>query len=234
MKYGLLLMEVAARIGVDPPDRVALLTRSVLVALAVRLSAERREQVAGRLPPTLGELVRSMKHMRKGTAVGLVHDVAEGSLGTTPERARYGVQAVLSALADVDPQLAEVIRADLPADYGELFTAPGDGPPPDRAASAAEEVPTNLSGAQVRAALRHLPGWRGDTRQLSRTVSMRPELDAAMMDRVHAAESELQHRAAVERSGPDTTFRVWTHSTGVVTDLDVELAERITDAIEGF
>jgi pterin-4a-carbinolamine dehydratase len=37
----------------------------------------------------------------------------------------------------------------------------------------------------------------------------------------------------VEERADGTAIRVWTHARGVVTDLDLELARRISDVIEG-
>ena len=42
----------------------------------------------------------------------------------------------------------------------------------------------------------------------------------------------MNHHAVVEEQEDGTTFRVWTHARGVVTDLDIELARRISEIIE--
>jgi uncharacterized protein (DUF2267 family)/pterin-4a-carbinolamine dehydratase len=234
MTYEELLNEIAARLGVDPPGRASLLTRSVLAALSAQLDGPARELLAAALPSALGEIVADTLRVEERSAQRLVEDVASGIVNTTPERARYGVQAVLSAVAAAYPDVARAIRAELPADYDELFTAPGDGPPPELAASAAEDIPTELSDTDIDRALRKLPGWRGDRHALCRTVDLPPGLDRPILERVHAAERDLQHKAVIDHSGQETTFRVWTHSIGVVTELDVRLAARITQAIENF
>jgi uncharacterized protein (DUF2267 family)/pterin-4a-carbinolamine dehydratase len=230
--YEQFVTEVAARLGVAPPGRVALLTRSVFAALSAQLSPEDRNELAQALPSSLADIVRSTIRTERRDPLELVHDVATGSVNTTPERARYGIQAVLSALDALASDTGKRLRADLPPDYADLFVAPGDGPPPDLAASAAENVPTELSDADIGRALRRLPGWGGDRSALSRTVSLPPGIDRPMLARIHAAEQEMQHHAVIETSGRDTTFRVWTHSIGCVTELDVALAGRIQQVIE--
>ena len=42
----------------------------------------------------------------------------------------------------------------------------------------------------------------------------------------------MNHHAVVEERADGTVFRVWTHARGVVTDLDIELARRISEVIE--
>jgi uncharacterized protein (DUF2267 family)/pterin-4a-carbinolamine dehydratase len=230
--YNELLTEVAGRVGADPPHRARLLTRSVLAALAAQLDGEQRAMLAHALPASLADVVLSTQRAARPDPIQLIDTVTSGSTDTTAERARYGIQAVLSALTDLDPELGALLKDRLPAEYAELFVAPGDGPPPDRGATAAENVATELSDADVAAVLRTLPGWRGDRHGLFRTVGLPPGLDEPVLARVQAAERELNHRAVTDRSASDVTFRVWTHSVGVVTELDVRLAQRISAAIE--
>jgi 4a-hydroxytetrahydrobiopterin dehydratase len=42
----------------------------------------------------------------------------------------------------------------------------------------------------------------------------------------------MNHHAVVEERPDGTAFRVWTHARGVVTDLDLELARRISEVVE--
>lgn len=90
-----------------------------------------------------------------------------------------------------------------------------------------------LSADEVAQALQRLPGWEGTTARLERTVTLPGADRSRALDGVSRAESELDHHAAVEESGEDVTFRVWTHSRGCVTALDVELAERIEAVLSG-
>jgi uncharacterized protein (DUF2267 family)/pterin-4a-carbinolamine dehydratase len=241
LQYEELLADIAARLGVDPPGRAALVTRAVLADFSAQLRPPSRERLAAVLPPLLAVLVTDTVRSEPPDADRFVQEVASGTVGTTPEHALYYVQAVLSALDAAAPDVTRDLRAELPPEFDGLFTAPGEGPPPEVAASAAEPVPTELTDEEVAAALRRLPGWSGDRHALTRTVVLPPGLDHPMLNRVHQIERDMQHRAVIERSASDNqsggrelTFRVWTHSVGVVTELDVELARRISDAIESF
>ena len=82
----------------------------------------------------------------------------------------------------------------------------------------------DLDENDVALALERLPGWSGDTSRILRTV---PSASAELLAQVHAAEEELDHHAVIEEGPGGTTFTVWTHSRGCVTDRDVELALRV-------
>ena len=85
-----------------------------------------------------------------------------------------------------------------------------------------------LSADEVGSALP--PGWTGDTDRLTRSVTIAdPD---ALLERVAAIEAELDHHAKADRDGDAVMFTVWTHSKGGVTDADIELAERISEAID--
>lgn len=228
-----LLADIAARAGLDPPDAAKQPAEVILVGIAGRLDGTGREALGQTLPNQLSRLVQGSAPLhRPESSTAFLHTVA-ADLETSPERARVLTQAVLSALADEDATTAETVRSQLPEDFGELFAAPGDGPPPDRAATAALPEPTDLTAEEVAEALASLPGWTGDVRALERTVVLPPGIGQELRDRIARVEHEMNHHAVVEEQPDGTTFRVWTHARGVVTDLDVALAHRISEVIEG-
>jgi len=224
---------VADRAGLDRPDAAKRAAESVLVGVARRLDDSGRDSLGAALPTQLATLVYESTplHRDKGRTPFLQTVASE--LDATPERARFFVQAVLSALSDGDPSTAETVRGELPEEFLDLFAAPGGGPPPDRAATAALAEPTDLTAEEVAAALSGLPGWTGDDRRLERTVAFPPGIGQELRNRIARVEQEMNHHAVVEEGAYGTVFRVWTHARGVVTDLDVELARRISEVIEG-
>jgi uncharacterized protein (DUF2267 family)/pterin-4a-carbinolamine dehydratase len=155
-----------------------------------------------------------------------------GREGRPPERVRYEVQAVLSAFEAMEPEAARRVRRSLPDDFGELFTAPGGGPPPDLAAGDGVP-PAELTDEDVRALLRRLPEWTGDRRRLSRPVAPPDYLAEQLFSRIRELERTLNRRAVVV-SEPDGSYRidVWTHSEGLVTDLDATFATAVEDVID--
>jgi pterin-4a-carbinolamine dehydratase/uncharacterized protein (DUF2267 family) len=227
-----LLEAIATRAGLDRPDAARGPAECVLVGVARRLDGPGRVAFGSTLPSHLATLVHDSAPLRRDEGRGPFLQTVASELDTSPERARFLTQAVLSALADRDSGTAEAVRSQLPEDFGDLFDAPGGGPPPETAATAALPEPTDLTAEEVAAAVASLPGWTGDVRALERTVGFPPGIGQELRDRIARVEQEMSHHAVVEERPDGTTFRVWTHARGVVTDLDVELARRITEIIE--
>jgi uncharacterized protein (DUF2267 family)/pterin-4a-carbinolamine dehydratase len=226
------LEAVADRAGLDTPGDAKRPAESVLVGLARRLDDTGRTALEAMLPTQLATLVRDSAPLSRDEGKRLFLGTVASELDASPERARFLAQAVLSVLVDQDARTAETVRRQVPEDLRDLFAAPGDGPPPDRAATAAVPGPTDLTADEVSAALAALPGWSGDVRALERTVVLPPGIGQQLRDRISRVERAINHHAVVEEREDGTAFRVWTHARGVVTDLDVELARRISEIID--
>jgi uncharacterized protein (DUF2267 family)/pterin-4a-carbinolamine dehydratase len=230
------LEAVAERAGLDPPSAARRPAESVLVGVARRLDDTGRMTLGSVLPTHLATLVHESTPLSRDTDgdedLALFLGTVASELGAPPERARFLAQAVLSVLAEQDARTVETVRSQLPEHLLDLFEAPGGGPPPDRAATAAVPGPSDLSADEVATALASLPGWSGDVRGLERTVVLPPGIGQELRDRITRVEQALNHHAVVEEREDGTAFRVWTHARGVVTDLDVELARRISDVID--
>ena len=92
-------------------------------------------------------------------------------------------------------------------------------------------MPTRLTPEVVADALGALEGWTGNEDRISRTVPL--EADQAAKLKVFVAESadSMNHHPVVEDGDGGTTFVLWTHSEGGVTELDIALAARIDDLV---
>ena len=92
--------------------------------------------------------------------------------------------------------------------------------------------PRLLDPDEVRAALAALEGWRGDQREITRTVEL-PSFPAAIrvVDRVAEAAEELDHHPDIDIRWRRLTFRLATHSAGGLTRLDPQLAHRIDEIV---
>lgn len=227
------LEAVAERAALDHPDAAKRPAKSVLVCVARRLDDTGRNALGSTLPTQLATPVRESVPLRQGEEKTLFLQTVASELDASPQRARFLAQAVLSALVDHDAPTAETVRRKLPEDFLELFVAPGEGPPPTRAATAALPEPTDLTAEEVSAALAALPGWTGDVHALERVVVLPPGIGQELLDRISRVERSMNHHAVVEERPDGTSFRVWTHARGLVTDLDVELARRINEIIDG-
>ena len=88
-----------------------------------------------------------------------------------------------------------------------------------------------LAADELAHALHDMPDWHGDTRRISRTVV--PKDLWGLLERVAAAEADLDHHTVVDLDTGRVTFVVWTHARDCVTVADLELARRIDEVVEG-
>ncbi|WP_433873202.1 DUF2267 domain-containing protein [Saccharopolyspora sp. CA-218241] len=204
-------------------------TVHTLEALARHLDTVDRQQLATVVPGAIRESVHW------DVAVDQEQDViAETAreLGRPPEQARYVVQAVLSEIAAEDDALTASLEHRLPDELAPLFAAPGQGPPPEWSAAAAEPRPRPLDQDELARTLAEMPGWTGTTERIERTASLPPERWKPVFNRIDAAQQELSHHATIDDHGDGTvSFALSTRSLGAVTELDLQLARRIDDAI---
>jgi pterin-4a-carbinolamine dehydratase/uncharacterized protein (DUF2267 family) len=226
---------VGKRIGRDDLDRVEREAESVLVGVARRVGDDGRARLAEALPLGLAKVVVGSTTPVEDPGLASFLATVSSVPDDEPERARYVAQAVLSLIAEEYPEAAGTLRAELPDEFGDLFTPPPSPPPGERAASApspASPVPAGLTREEVEGALEELPGWTGDEHRIRRTVSLPAEVADDIQQRIGRVEEQMDHHAVVEEDLDGTTYLLWTHSRGGVTELDIELAARISDIID--
>lgn len=205
----------------------------VVEVLAARLDGIDREQLRTGMPGAIRDTVRwdrnSVVSRDQATLIG---EVAELD-GRSPEQARIVTQAVLSRIADDNPSLAYTLQHRLPDDHQELFVAPGHGPPPELAAAGADDRPRPLDDDELTRALAQLVGWAGDSGRISRTISLPQDRWTPLLNQVEAAQQELSHHAKIEKrqDQDELVFSLCTRSLDAVTELDLQLARRIDEAI---
>src|SRR3954451_7323555 len=212
LEYQGLISALQSRTGLEDTERARAGAETTLEVVAGWLDPADRQRLADALPSRLGSLVLASAR-QVDDAPQLLQEVA-AAVQAPPKRALYLVQALLSALADEEPEVAELVRRRVPADVADLFAAPGEGPPPERAASAATDLPTELTEAEVATALQRLPGWTGDTHRLSRAVAPRGGLGGRALDRIAAADQDMRPRRRRPDDPDGVTFEVWTHTRG--------------------
>ncbi|OAA24193.1 pterin-4-alpha-carbinolamine dehydratase [Frankia sp. EI5c] len=89
-------------------------------------------------------------------------------------------------------------------------------------------MPTRLDNSAVSTSLEALPGWIGDADRLRLEILVDGDESTAIVDEVMRAADAMDHHPVVEHGPGTTVFTVWTHSAGGVTELDLELARRIS------
>jgi pterin-4a-carbinolamine dehydratase/uncharacterized protein (DUF2267 family) len=229
---------VAKRTGRDDLERVEREAESVLVGVARRVSADGRARLAAVLPRGLAKIVAESTTPVEDPGLGSFLATVSSVPNDDPARARYLAQAVLSIIAEEDPGAAETLRAELPEEFGDLFTPPPSRTPRERTSSPASPaspttpVPAGLTREEVQAELEELPGWTGDEHRIRRTVSLPAEVAEDIRERIARVEERMNHHAMVEEDLDGTTYLLWTHSSGGVTELDIELAARISDIVD--
>ncbi|MEO3867507.1 4a-hydroxytetrahydrobiopterin dehydratase [Nonomuraea sp. B12E4] len=90
-----------------------------------------------------------------------------------------------------------------------------------------------LSGEEIETALAALQGWRREGEALVRDIPITPDNYGWLSEAVMNEADAMDHHPGIERTGEGIRFRVSTHSAGGVTPLDVELAARIDQVVEG-
>jgi pterin-4a-carbinolamine dehydratase/uncharacterized protein (DUF2267 family) len=229
---------VAKRAGRDDLERVDREAESVLVGVARRVGADGRTQLAGVLPLGLAEVVAQSTTPVDDPGLAPFLATISSVPNDDPERARFVAQAVLSFIAEEYPTVAETLRAELPDEFGDLFTPPTRLPPPprlpprERDASPAPSEPARLTREEVEGALAERPGWTGDDNRIRRTVSLPAEVAADVRVRIARVEEQLHHHVVVEEDPDGTTYLLWTRSVDGVTERDLVLAARISDIVD--
>ena len=87
-----------------------------------------------------------------------------------------------------------------------------------------------LSPDEVARALAELTGWTGDATGLRRSVKAASfAAGIRLVDAVAEVADAMDHHPDIDIRWTTITFTCSTHSAGGVTELDVELARRISD-----
>jgi 4a-hydroxytetrahydrobiopterin dehydratase len=85
-----------------------------------------------------------------------------------------------------------------------------------------------LTDEEIDHALLDLPTWTYDGTGLRRTLTCDSFLSGIrLVQAVAEAAEELDHHPDIDIRYRDVTFTCWTHTTGGVTDSDLELARRV-------
>ncbi|THJ74738.1 4a-hydroxytetrahydrobiopterin dehydratase [Candidatus Frankia alpina] len=92
-------------------------------------------------------------------------------------------------------------------------------------------MPTKLDSTEVADALTSLPGWLGDADRIQLEIMVDGDEADAIAAEVMRAADEMDHHPVIDHGPGTTTFTVWTHSAGGVTELDVTLARKISQIL---
>jgi 4a-hydroxytetrahydrobiopterin dehydratase len=91
-------------------------------------------------------------------------------------------------------------------------------------------MPALLDEAEIRTALAAMPGWKGDTDAIKRSLSA-PDFPTAIriVDDIAAIAEEMDHHPDIDIRWRKLHLTLATHAMGGVTDYDLKLARRIEE-----
>ncbi|QGK70687.1 DUF2267 domain-containing protein [Allosaccharopolyspora coralli] len=206
-------------------------TIHVLEVLSSRLDGVDRSQMAVALPPEVRDAVHwDAPHEPGARQDDLVGEIARRA-SCEPEHARALTRAVLAEMALAAPAVVDTLRHGLPAEVTPLFDRPGTVPEQTSTEPGAEGGARPLGEDELRRALTQLENWAGTTERLTREATLPTDRHQPVLTRVRAAEIELSHRAEVTENDDILVFSLTTRSVGGVSELDLQLARRIDEAV---
>ncbi|GAA3724527.1 pterin-4a-carbinolamine dehydratase [Spinactinospora alkalitolerans] len=223
-----LVDRVAAHDGVADAEEARRAIRAVVAALARQLGPEARDALRQRMPASLWSDTGGARTDPAADSGDLARNVGR-ELDCPPERGLHLVRTVLSEVALSEPDLTDGLAGSLPEELAQWTRDPiGAAGRSDTGASGA---PGRIDEETLRAAQTRLPDWEGDTRGLTRSVLLPSDRIPPLLARVDRIGRDLDHSAHHEITDDGIAFTVRTVSVGAVTTLDIELAERIDQAV---
>jgi pterin-4a-carbinolamine dehydratase len=224
LRYRELVKSAAEQAGVDfATAREA--GRATVSVLARMVDEADRRRLLDVVPAELTKDQDISSPVPRRDAIGFVREVSE-LVHWPPEQCRLRVQAVFAAIAVQDRDVLGALR--LPEGLAEL-TRP---PQPGGGLVGPDGHTAGLDDEEVRAALRRLPDWTGDSQALTRTLVLPSDQLERVLLRLDRLKQELGRGPRISRTDERTArFVVSTTNAGAVTDLDIDLARRVDEAI---
>jgi pterin-4a-carbinolamine dehydratase len=224
LRYRELVTSAAEQAGVDF-DTAREAGRATVSVLARMLDEADRRRLLDVVPAELTEGQDVSTPIPRRDAIGFVREVG-GLLRCPPEQCRMRAQAVLGAIAAQDRDVLGALH--LPDGLAEL-TRP---PRPGGGLVGPDGHTAGLDEEELRAALRRLPDWTGDSQALTRTLVLPADQLERVLRRLDRLKQELGRGPRISRPDERTArFVVRTTNAGAVTALDVDLALRVDQAI---
>jgi 4a-hydroxytetrahydrobiopterin dehydratase len=97
-----------------------------------------------------------------------------------------------------------------------------------------DPMPELLDDQSVRSALADLDGWEGDGKAIRRTVTIPAEQQPHFRSELEAIARSMNHDPDLEVDGDTVTVVMSTHSSGGVTELDVEYARKVNTVVDAI
>lgn len=222
-----LIDHVAAHEGVAGTEEARRAVHAVVGVLSERLDPRVRAELQQQLPKSLWGDVHATRTAAADS--GRLAQQVGRKLDCPPEHGLHLARAVVAEIALSAPELGEDLAASLPEELAQWSRDPiGTA---GRSDTGVTDTPSRLDEETLRAALARLPDWAGDTRGITRAVQLPRDRIAPLLSRIDRIGRELHHAPHHERTGDGIVFTLRTASVGAVTTRDIEVAERVDQAV---
>lgn len=218
---------VARRAELDDSDTARSVIEETLRTLAHTLPERERDILRERLPSQLSSFAAVPGQTEERDDAALVLELGQ-RLGTTPERARYLLEAVVREMVEADTELVARLRAHARSDVFD--DALGRPEAPSEPVTGQPGAPAPLTEADLARELKSLPEWNHDGNGLHRTVVLPGDRHRPLLERVRAAARSGNQHVGIDEGDDAVTFTVGT-GEDTVTENDVRLAHQIEDAV---
>ncbi|OOC56243.1 MULTISPECIES: DUF2267 domain-containing protein [Nocardiopsis] len=223
------LMDHVTQQGNVPDDEARRALEAVTGELARHADPETRDRLVEQLPTGLSKRIPAPRREAEPSTSGqLAQEVGE-RIGCPPERATHLTRVVLSGIHFSEPELAEALASRLPAEFAQWAEDPNGAM--GRSDAGLSGTPARLDQSTLEHALGRLRGWEGDTTGLTRSVDLPRVRVTPLLNRIDRASHEIDHSYEHEFTDSGVAFTVRTASIGAVTTKDIEMAERIDEAV---
>ncbi|WP_433305156.1 DUF2267 domain-containing protein [Actinoplanes sp. CA-030573] len=224
LRYRELVTSAADQIGADF-DTARDAARATVAVLARTVDEAGRRRLLDVVPAELTQEQDLSTPLGQADVIGFVREVSE-QLHCPPEQGRRRAEAVFLAITEQSPGVLGELH--LPDELEELTRPPQPGGGlvgPDGHTAAIDDE-------ELRAALRRLPDWTGDSRAITRTLVLPPDQLERVLLRLDRLKQELGRGPRISRPDERTAqFAVRTTNAGAVTAIDIDLALRVDEAI---
>lgn len=226
--YQELVDRVAAHGEIADSGQARRAVQAVVTVLAPQIDPGVREELRQALPPSLWSPPPEALTGRVEESGDVARQMGR-ELGCPPERGLHAARTVLAEIARSSPELGADLAGCLPEELAQWAADPIGAA--GRADTGATGAPSRLDEQTLRSVRERLPDWQGDTHRLTRTVRLPHDRIPPLVARVERIGRELSHPAHHEVTDDGIAFTVGTASVDAVTTLDIELAERVEQAI---
>ena len=188
-----------------------------------------REQLRELLPAALHDHIPKQPGAPAQESSGPLSEEVAEQIGCPEERGVRLVGAVLSGIRLEEPELADELASQLPDELAQWARDPEGAR--GRADTGQSGTPSRLDRAGLERVRQRLPDWQGDTEGLTRAVDLPADRLTPLLNQAEKSAHQLGHSFEHHTTDSGIVFTVRTASVGAVTTRDIEMAERIDQAV---